>query len=147
MCIGVEIDCGDDKSITRLNPSDDYIMQPGDKIIVIAEDDDTYKPSRDRPEGFMPRDRPNHVVSHDDVRQPESILFCGWRRDMDDMIMVLDEYVAPGSTLTILSVKSIEERSASLEAGGLTISNLKVRLVISFFFLVLFVHTALLFTA
>ena len=32
-------------------------------------------------------------------RAPERILFCGWRRDMHDMIAVLDAFVCPGSEL------------------------------------------------
>ena len=32
-------------------------------------------------------------------RAPERILFCGWRRDMHDMIAVLDAFVYPGSEL------------------------------------------------
>ena len=34
-----------------------------------------------------------------DRRAPERILFCGWRRDMHDMIAVLDAFVCPGSEL------------------------------------------------
>ena len=35
-------------------------------------------------------------------RAPERILFCGWRRDMHDMIAVLDAFVYPGSELWAL---------------------------------------------
>ena len=56
----------------------------GDQIIVLAEDDDTYGPTEEipmidtgpAPTNFKPK------------RRPEKVLFVGWRRDMDDMIVV-----------------------------------------------------------
>ena len=59
-------------------------MAADDQIIVLAEDDDTYEPTESvpqidagpAPENFRPQ------------RHPEKVLFVGWRRDMDDMIMV-----------------------------------------------------------
>ena len=30
---------------TVLNPEDSYVLQEGDKVLVIAEDDDTYSPA------------------------------------------------------------------------------------------------------
>ncbi|PIA45160.1 hypothetical protein AQUCO_01700594v1 [Aquilegia coerulea] len=66
-----------------LNPDDSYVLQEGDEVLVIAEDDDTYAPTA-LPmvwRGHLPKD---FIVPKD----PERILFCGWRRDMEDMIMV-----------------------------------------------------------
>lgn len=68
---------------TVLNPNDDYVLQPGDEVLVIAEDDDSYAPQAP-------------AVVHEAVlpavalapKIPEKILFCGWRRDIDDMIVV-----------------------------------------------------------
>ena len=57
--------------------------QPDDAILVIAEDDDSYAP------GALPAVTDTHLPSNFAVRkEPEKILFCGWRRDMDDMIVV-----------------------------------------------------------
>ena len=39
-------------------------------------------------------------------RVPERILFCGWRRDMHDMIAVLDAFVYPGSELWLYNEAS-----------------------------------------
>ncbi|WVY92342.1 hypothetical protein V8G54_031430 [Vigna mungo] len=66
-----------------INPDDNYVLRDGDEVLVIAEDDDTYAPGP-LPEvckGLCPRIR-------DPPKFPEKILFCGWRRDIDDMIMV-----------------------------------------------------------
>ncbi|KAF7824301.1 ion channel CASTOR isoform X1 [Senna tora] len=65
-----------------LNPEDSYILQEGDEVLVIAEDDDTYAPASlpTMWRGNLPKD---FVYP----KSPERILFCGWRRDMEDMIM------------------------------------------------------------
>ena len=35
----------------------------------------------------------------DTVQQAERVLFIGWRRDIADLIQILDDFVAPGSEL------------------------------------------------
>ncbi|KAH7685091.1 CASTOR/POLLUX/SYM8 ion channels protein [Dioscorea alata] len=66
-----------------LNPDDSYVLQEGDEVLVIAEDDDTYSPS------ILPV---VHEAVYIDIvrpaRKPQKILLCGWRRDIDDMIVV-----------------------------------------------------------
>lgn len=73
----------------RLNPPDSFLLQDGDEVIVLAEDDDAYSllPQPEVPgQGQMP--------SFVEVaRASERILFLNWRRDMDDMIMELDTQV------------------------------------------------------
>ncbi|EOY04643.1 Uncharacterized protein TCM_019847 isoform 4 [Theobroma cacao] len=67
-----------------LNPDDSYVLQEGDEVLVIAEDDDTYAPAT-LPmvwRGNLPRD---FIVP----KSTEKILLCGWRRDIEDMIMVI----------------------------------------------------------
>ncbi|GLT61671.1 hypothetical protein SLA2020_343600 [Shorea laevis] len=102
-----------------LNPDDNYVLREGDEILVIAEDDDTYSPSP-LPEvrgGLCPNlaDPPKH---------PEKILFCGWRRDIDDMIKVLEAFLAPGSELWMFNEVPLQERERKLIDGGLEISGL-----------------------
>ncbi|XP_068665240.1 probable ion channel CASTOR isoform X1 [Aristolochia californica] len=102
-----------------LNPEDSYILQEGDEILVIAEDDDTYAPAA-LPmvwRGHLPKD---FVIP----KSPEKILFCGWRRDMEDMIMVLDAFLAPGSELWMFNSVPEKEREKKLIDGGLDIRRL-----------------------
>ena len=60
-------------------------------MLVVAEDNDTYKPepaadlSCARAAPPAPKDAP----------RVESILICGWRRDIRDVIMLLDSQVEP----------------------------------------------------
>lgn len=44
----------------------------------------------------------------------EKILFLGWRRDMDDMIDVLDDFVCKGSELWLYSEVPLEMREELL---------------------------------
>ncbi|XP_027350217.1 ion channel CASTOR isoform X1 [Abrus precatorius] len=103
-----------------LNPDDSYVLQEGDEILVIAEDDDTYAPAP-LPmvwRGSLPKD---FVYP----KSPERILFCGWRRDMEDMIMVLDASLAHGSELWMFNDVPEKEREKKLTDGGLDITRLE----------------------
>ncbi|XP_057777032.1 ion channel CASTOR-like isoform X1 [Salvia miltiorrhiza] len=102
-----------------LNPDDTYVLQEGDEILVIAEDDDTYSPS-DLPMvqgGNLPELELNQ-------KSFERILLCGWRRDMEDMIMVLDASLAHGSELWMFNEVLEKERERKLTDGGLEIDRL-----------------------
>ncbi|XP_014519045.1 probable ion channel SYM8 isoform X2 [Vigna radiata var. radiata] len=103
-----------------INPDDSYVLRDGDEVLVIAEDDDTYAPGP-LPEvckGLCPRIR-------DPPKFPEKILFCGWRRDIDDMIMVLEALLAPGSELWMFNEVPEKEREKKLVDGGLDVSELE----------------------
>ncbi|KAL5990808.1 hypothetical protein ACLOJK_011712 [Asimina triloba] len=114
-----------------LNPDDSYVLQEGDEVLVIAEDDDTYSPATPpmvKDESFIDIARP--------TRKPQKILFCGWRRDIDDMIGVWrgylpKDFVVPKSPERILfcgwrrdmedmiMVGFLQERLESLEVRTL----------------------------
>ncbi|KAM3318261.1 hypothetical protein ACQJBY_035785 [Aegilops geniculata] len=136
-----------------LNPDDCYVLQEGDEVIVIAEDDDTYTPAplpkvkeavyidivrheRNSQKILlcgMRRDIDDMIVVRrgyppkDFVgpKSPERILFCGWRRDMEDMIMVLDAFLAPGSELWMFNDVPEVDRERKLIEGGLDFSRLE----------------------
>ncbi|CAF2138323.1 unnamed protein product [Brassica napus] len=102
-----------------LNPSDNYVLEEGDEILVIAEDDDTYAP------GSLPEVRMCHFPKmQNPPKYPEKILFCGWRRDIDDMIKVLEALLAPGSELWMFNEVPDQEREKKLTDAGLNISKL-----------------------
>ncbi|XP_042010137.1 ion channel CASTOR-like isoform X2 [Salvia splendens] len=102
-----------------LNPDDSYVLQEGDEILVIAEDDDTYSPA-DLP---MVKDAKFLLVTPL-ARKPQKILLCGWRRDIDDMIVVLDASLAHGSELWMFNEVPENERERKLTDGGLEIDRL-----------------------
>merc|ERR1712166_1103523 len=83
-------------------------IRDGDKILVLAEDNDTYHAgtSNETPATPVP---PFELPPP----PPENILLCGWRRDFDDMIMELDKWVPPGSKLFLLN--PLEDSSGEMD--------------------------------
>ncbi|KAM0963700.1 hypothetical protein EV1_022545 [Malus domestica] len=85
-----------------LNPDDSYVLKEGDEVLVIAEDDDTYAPAAlptVKEASFI------HIART--ARKPQKILLCGWRRDIDDMLVVWrgslpQDFIVPKSTERIL---------------------------------------------
>lgn len=105
----------------ELNPRKDHKMNPGEELIVIAEDDDTYEPEdiTECEVSLIPEPIPV-------VGDPEKILFCGWRRDVRDMMLLLDTMVAPGSELHMFNEKDNGpgERTAILLEDGFNVNEL-----------------------
>ncbi|XP_062083851.1 ion channel DMI1 [Humulus lupulus] len=102
-----------------LNPDYNYVIGEGDEILVIAEDDDTYSP------GSLPEVRRGSCPKMvDPPKYPEKILFCGWRRDIDDMIMVLEAFLPPESELWMFNEVPEKDREQKLTDGGLDIAGL-----------------------
>ena len=61
-----------------INPENDHKIEDGDKILVLAEDNDSYEVNK----GDFKMDRYGRqgTAVKDEVKQVERILFCGWRR-------------------------------------------------------------------
>lgn len=93
----------------ELNPKDSEIFHENDMVIVIAEDNDTYAPGEPM---RIDLDRVNRCSSIGlrSEQRPEKMLFVGWRRDMDDMVLQVDDYVCKGSELTLYSHVPMEDR-------------------------------------
>lgn len=107
-----------------INPPDNYRMATGDELLILAEDDDTFS-IKSPPQGWRPSAAPGFERA---PQKPEKILFLGWRRDLGVMVRELDEYVAEGSTLTLVSMLSKEEASTRLAEEGIgQMQKLKVR--------------------
>ncbi|KAK9082772.1 hypothetical protein Scep_029243 [Stephania cephalantha] len=130
-----------------LNPDDSYLLQEGDEVLVIAEDDDTYAPTtlpRVKEASFIdivrPARKPQKILlcgwrrDIDDMivvrrghlpknfvvpKSHERILFCGWRRDMEDMVMVLDASLAHGSELWMFNEVPEKRGKRNLLTGDL----------------------------
>ena len=54
-------------------------------------------------------------------RVPERILMCGWRRDISDVIDLLDSMVLPGSELHLLSQVDPDTRVLRFSESGLEV--------------------------
>lgn len=97
-----------------LNPHNDYVMQYNDRILVIAEDNDTYqfgKSNNPIKTPVPPFELP--------PAEPEKFLLAGWRRDMDDIVRELDNWVPKGSHLTLFNRHPPALQFKKLAQGGL----------------------------
>merc|ERR1712166_788929 len=80
-----------------LNPPGMEEIQAGDQLLVIAGDDDTYYP------GELKLTNCGAPPDYDEEPPaPSKTLLIGWRRDIQDMVMELDKWVAPGSACTMM---------------------------------------------
>ena len=88
----------------QLNPPMDTRLNPGDRLIVIAEDDDKIRVSG----------RTDFAINTTAIRSqpivpaaPERTLILGWNWRAPAIIRELDNYVAPGSTLTVMADEAL----------------------------------------
>lgn len=108
----------------RLNPPMDTVIEDGDQIIAISEDDDTV---RIRPPGLsgVPLQLDAMETGSPAVPMPERILILGWNWRAATIIRQLDAYVAAGSGVTVVAQHdTVEEELRTLTE---TVSNLEVR--------------------
>jgi len=84
----------------RLNPPMDTIIQDGDQIIAISEDDDTVRLSGLTDWGIEEEAiRPARPIEH----RPERTLILGWNWRAPTVINELAAYVAPGSEVAVVA--------------------------------------------
>lgn len=91
----------------QVNPPMDTVLQSGDKVIAISEDDDTVKLSGKTSFGI---DTAAISTGSGAKAETENTLILGWNRKACPIIKELDSYLAPGSGLTIVANgKGVEE--------------------------------------
>jgi voltage-gated potassium channel Kch len=86
----------------KLNPRPDTRIEPGDEVILIAEDDSTIRlaPSPTRPGAPRAIVRPARRAT-----RPERVLVIGWNARGITIAKELDNYVAPGSQLQVAAAR------------------------------------------
>lgn len=107
--------------VVHLNPAPDMCLCDGDELIVIAEDGFSYRPEqpvRVETGKVPPLARP--------LKRPEKVLICGWRRDIRDILILLDKVVVAGSQVhTMTHSVPAELRNDQLLDEGLRVDSLK----------------------
>ena len=97
----------------QLNPPSHTPLQPGDRLIVISEDDDTTRLNQatEAPIDHQAIQRTEPVPS-----SAEHTLILGWNDRVCTIIQLLDQYVAPGSTVMVVAEFPAAEVDVSEEA-------------------------------
>jgi ion channel POLLUX/CASTOR len=104
----------------RLNPPGETMLQAGDRLIVVAADDDTTKLS-----GAAPAVDRNAIQTGERAAAgPERTLVLGWNRRAAAIIHELDSYVPRGSTL--LAVGEHPDEGAGFETLAEAQQNLEL---------------------
>jgi len=106
-----------------INPPLDHVLEPGDELLVIAEDDDTFSLSAqhapERPQGF--------TGAAPIARKPERLLICGMSPRLGDMLKEFDNYVLPGSEAWLMPGQDVEAFGAFIKAEVGHLKNLKLK--------------------
>ncbi|MBN8654798.1 MAG: NAD-binding protein [Anaerolineae bacterium] len=106
-----------------MNPKMDTRIEPGDSIFAIAEDDDKIQLSNSR---FTPDENLIQRSANGSKPKPERGLILGWNRSGSIIIRELDNYVAKGSELLVVSEVDDLEKQIQREVGKLKNQKLKV---------------------
>jgi voltage-gated potassium channel Kch len=106
-----------------MNPKMDARIEPGDSIFAIAEDDDKIELSNSR---FTPDENLIQRSANGSKPKPECGLILGWNRSGSIIIRELDNYVAKGSELLVVSEVDDLEKQIQREVGKLKNQKLKV---------------------
>merc|ERR1711970_139129 len=111
VCIGIKLGTPrEDGAYIILNPPGTDIIEEGDSLLFIAEDDDIYQP------GELKLTNRGAPPDFEEPAKPcTKTMLIGWRRDIQDMVFELDKWVEPGSQLVMLSDQpSVEDRIKEL---------------------------------
>ncbi|MDQ3031450.1 MAG: hypothetical protein M3Y87_03465 [Myxococcota bacterium] len=94
-----------------LNPPADHVIAPDEELLILAEDSSIqYAPYAGplNPASFPP-------IESQASKKVEHMLVLGWNPKIHPMIKEFDDYVAEGSTLTLVNSLSEEERVAEID--------------------------------
>ncbi|MCP4457817.1 MAG: potassium transporter TrkA [Cytophagales bacterium] len=83
-----------------VNPPMDTVFKEGDRVIGITEDDDTLTPNSP---AVIPLDESRIVYTEPAPQRKENIMIIGWNNRARYVIKELDNYVAPGSVVKVVS--------------------------------------------
>jgi ion channel POLLUX/CASTOR len=109
-----------------LKPALNTIIERGDKLIAISEDDDTIIPSGIKDFNIDPgaiRQAPKYIQP-----KSESTLIIGWNRRAPIIINELDKYVWPGSKITVVAENHKAEKELLEECANLANQSISFKL-------------------
>lgn len=101
-----------------LKPAMNMLIEKGDLLIAVSEDDDTVLPSGITEYNIDPgaiRKAPKYVQP-----RPENTLILGWNRRAPLILNELDNYVWPGSKITVVADNHSVEKELSVHCSDLS---------------------------
>jgi voltage-gated potassium channel Kch len=109
----------------RLNPPMETRIEAGDRLVVIAEDDDKIRMAAAPPEAV----RAELIALREPAaRSPERTLILGWNWRGPAIISELDQYVAAGSAVTVVSADASAQETIAHHCTGLTQQTVEVQI-------------------
>lgn len=108
----------------EMNPAMDAVIEGGDALFAISEDDDTILLT-EMPSGSVK----NNLIQSDtgrEVPQPEKVLILGWNRSAKTILRELDAYVAPKSRATVVAEGPRLKREINTCTKGLKNQTVKI---------------------
>jgi ion channel POLLUX/CASTOR len=105
-----------------LNPPMEAIIEEGDKIFLLAEDDDQISLDTYRIDLILE----DHIRDFKDrIAIPEKILVLGWNSRANRLLLELDHYIQGNSEIMILANKSLIDKADNWEKINLKNADLK----------------------
>ena len=98
----------------QLNPPMDTVLRPGDRLLLIAEDDSVIRYS---PLPVPPV--PEYPESVEPLPTPEHTLILGWNWRVPGILCELDCYVVPGSSTLVVAEAPDAARELEAQCGAL----------------------------
>lgn len=95
-----------------LNPSADHILGEGEELLILAEDSNIDH----RPKGTAGVPAGDAPVSAPSAKPVEHMLILGWNEKIFPILQEYDNYVGPGSTLTLVNQVPEDEREKQITA-------------------------------
>jgi ion channel POLLUX/CASTOR len=109
-------------NIVMLNPDANYLIQPKDQLVLIAEDDSTIKANKSIGVSV------GEIITLDNQSRPaEKSLLLGWNHRAITIITEMDNYAAPNSYLKVVS--SFEDKDNIMETLAPNLKNIKLEFV------------------
>jgi hypothetical protein len=120
----------------HINPGLTYHLEETDGLIMIAESLDAVKvldvPYYLSAYKKMPAILPEVIMSSHDTFKGETFLICGWRRDLRDVIVMLNRLVSEKSVLHILCDVPVHDRDMLLTDDGLDLAAVEMLDIVHF---------------
>ncbi|EQC25060.1 hypothetical protein, variant 1 [Saprolegnia diclina VS20] len=102
-----------------IKPAKNRPMAPGEGVLVLAEDNDSYKAALP-----VPIDMGVPLLLERPRTLPQRILIAGWRRDIRNMLRLLDKLSVAGTVVVLMNDTPVAERNATFLDEGFNVDSL-----------------------